>query len=154
MTIYNYVDSEGISQGSFNFEVDIPAYFEVPNAPISQFQKWDFEAEKWIGQETDLSQRYGQFRMAMLTSSGWQAIKGDANQFVPEFMGAIAYMDDNPGVVKQIWNALINLEIQKETMQQSFALEWKAIVEAVGIGIEWIGDRELAFDFDDNGFML
>jgi hypothetical protein len=124
----------------------------VPVAPANKYQFWD--GSQWVGSEKTLSQRYGDFRVAMLNSNGWQRIKATGTVAAPEFMAAIAYMDDNPMMVKYLWNRIINsLELMfKHTVSE--VLEWKGIVGQIQIGIDWIGDRESAFDFTGAGLMI
>lgn len=124
----------------------------VPVAPANKYQFWD--GSQWVGSEKNLSQRYGDFRVGMLNSNGWQRIKSSGTIAAPEFMAAIAYMDDNPMMVKYLWNRIINslgLTLKPTDAEVS---EWKGIVSQIQIGIDWIGDRDAAFDFTDAGLML
>ena len=151
MKYYAHKDS-GKPAPSSDLPINNPDLIEVPHPAVNQYQTWDGQA--WLGSEKTLEERYGSFRVAMLNSAGWQRIKALAASAVPEFMGAIAYMDDNPGMVKYLWNAIINnLPAEYQPTATEIA-DWKAIVTAIEIGIDRIGDRELSFDFTDEGMMI
>ena len=135
-----------------NEPVDRDDLIEVPSIAVNKYQYWD--GDSWTGSTDDLETRYGNFRIAMLSSSGWQRMKnlGGATA-VPEFGTAIAFMNENPGMVKYLWNAIVEV-LPDDQPTASEVVEWRAIVTTTEIGIEWIGDRVFAFDFTDEGYMI
>ena len=151
MKYYAYKDT-GQPAPSSDRELSDSNLIQVSHPSVNQYQIWD--GTQWTGSELTLEERYGKFRVAMLQSDGWQRIKVLAASAVPEFMGAIAYMDDNPGMVKYLWNAIINALPEALKPLPVEIEQWSKIVMAIEIGINWIGDRDDAFDFSNEGLML
>ena len=144
-----YVDNDGYYLGAFQSSINKHGYIPIDNAPLNVYQRWSIELGIWIGSEDDLFERYKNFRIAILNSSGWRLIRNANPPGIPEFIGAVSYMNDTPRKVKDIWNILIPLF----PIEQAHIDEWKAIVNDLEVGLVWIRDREFAFDFDDNGLM-
>ena len=151
MKYYAYKDT-GKPAPSSDVELSDSNLNEVPDPAVNQYQIWD--GAQWTGSELTLEERYGQFRVAMLSSAGWQRIKVVIGNAIPEFMGAIAYMNDNPGMVKYLWNMIISdLSVEYRPTAQEVA-QWRDIVSEIEIGIDWIGERGDAFDFTTGGLMI
>lgn len=151
LNYYAYADTLRPALSSVT-ELSDPNLIKVPVPADNLYQKWD--GQKWTGAKVDLHDRYGSFRVAMLSSRGWQRIKSITAQDVPEFMGAIAYMDENPNMVKHIWNSCISsLPIDHKPTAAEIA-QWQGMVLATEIGIAWVGDRDDAFDITDEGLMI
>lgn len=149
MKYYCYADT---GKPAPSTETPQPGTIEVPLAAVNLYQVWN--GNQWTGSEKTLAERYGDFRVAMLSSTGWGRIKQIVANSAPEFLATVAYMDENPGMVKYVWNQIISgLPITHKPTPEEVA-EWWNIVVATEIGIEWIGDRDDAFDFDEWGIML
>ena len=133
-------------------DLDRDDLIEVPSSAANLYQVWD--GDSWRGSALDLSQRYGKFRVLMLSSKGWGRIKIHGGKFAPEFMGAIAFMEENPGMVKILWNRIIFNLSEGEKPEPSEVTQWQKIVASTQIGIEWIGDRQDAFDITNEGKMI
>lgn len=146
----NYVNQNGIFQGSFIKEQSDENLIEVPTPPANIYQVWDSENQVWNGSKDDLFTRYANFRVSILNSTGWQLIRRINPPGIAEFVGAVAYMDDGQDTVKLLWNMLI----PQMPIEPSHITEWQAIVTTLQLGLTWIRDRDLAFDFDDDGLML
>lgn len=132
--------------------IDRDDLIEVPTPAVNLYQVWD--GEKWLGSALDLNERYGNFRVLMLSSAGWGRIKNYGTKFAPEFMGAIAFMDENPIMVKHLWNRIIQSLDREDIPTPQEISEWQKIVAVTQVGEKWIGSTEDAFDITESGLMI
>lgn len=98
----------------------------------------------------DVEEKYGEFRLAMLSDPGWQRIKSlAAPQSVAELMGAMSYMDRGVNPLKIIWNLYIidSLSEQDKPTPGEISV-WNGLVNYLKIDSNWIPDEEWQINFD------
>lgn len=150
MSFRYFVDSDGVYAGSFELGLDVPdGLTEVGMPPASTLQRWD--GQQWIGLKSTVSERYGTFRMGIFASAGWARLRSEVDlRLLTELIGAVAYFDENPGLVKFLWNASVAAMATPPTVQE--VEQWKYIVDTSEVGPHWLSPDE-AFDFNDDGTM-